>query len=78
LQKTKSISRHSKTIFSFSEHLIKREERFCKTAVAWVMRQYSKADNELVKTFLEKHEKWLTKEVITNATKYFKKGIKWN
>ena len=30
---SKSISRHSKTILSFSELLIKREERFCKTAV---------------------------------------------
>jgi 3-methyladenine DNA glycosylase AlkD len=70
---SKSISRHSKTIVSFSEHLIKREERFCKTAVGWVMRQYSKTDSELVKGSLEKHEGWLTKEVITNATKYFKR-----
>lgn len=69
---SKSIGRHSKTILSFSEHLIRREERFCKTAVGWVMRQYSKTDSELVNGFLEKHDEWLTKEVITNATKYFK------
>ena len=68
----KSISRHSKTILSFSELLIKREERFCKTAVGWVMRQYSKTDSEFVTGFLDKHKEWLTKEVITNATKYFK------
>ena len=69
---SRSISRHSKTILSFSELLIKREERFCKTAVGWVMRQYSKVDRELVTGFLDKHKEWLTKEVITNATKYFK------
>ena len=45
---------------------------FCKTDVGWVMRQYSKADSEFVTNFLEKHKKWLTKEVIINATKYFK------
>lgn len=67
---SKNISRHSKTILSFSEFLIKREERFCKTAVGWVMRQYSKTDSELVTSFLDKHEEWLTKEVIDNATKY--------
>ncbi len=69
---SKSISRHSKTILAFSELLIKRQERFCKTAVGWVMRQYSKTDSELVVGFLDKHKEWLTKEVITNATKYFK------
>ena len=70
----KSISRHGKTILSFSEILIKREERFCKTAVGWVMRQYSKTNTEFVADFLEMYKKWLTKEVITNATKYFKPG----
>ena len=68
----KSISRHGKTILSFSELLIKREERFCKTAVGWVMRQYSKTNTEFVADFLEMYKKWLTKEVITNATKYLK------
>lgn len=68
----KSSSRHGKTILSFSELLIKREERFCKTAVGWVMRQFSKADSEFVTGFLEKHKNWLTKEVINNATKYLK------
>ena len=70
---SKSIGRHIKTILSFSELLIKREERFCKTAVGWVMRQYSKNDSEFVAVFLDKHKEWLTKEVITNATKYFKR-----
>lgn len=45
---------------------------FCKTAVGWVMRQYSKVDRELVAGFLDKNKEWLTNEVIINATKYFK------
>jgi 3-methyladenine DNA glycosylase AlkD len=71
---SRSISKHTNTILSFSELLIKREERFCKTAVGWVLRQYSKTDNEFVTSFLDKHEKWLTKEVIANATKYLKQA----
>jgi len=70
----KSIGLHSKTILRFSELLIKREERFCKTAVGWAMRQYSKTDREFVSDFLDKHKEWLTKEVFTNATKYFRIG----
>ena len=66
----KTIAQHSGTILRFSEVLIKREERFCKTAVGWVLRQYSKIDDRLVTDFLEQYKNWSTKEVIKNATKY--------
>lgn len=70
----KTIGAHRETIYDFSLTLIKREERFCKTAVGWVLRQYSKIDETFVIDFLEKHKAWTTKEVIKNATKYLPKS----
>lgn len=58
------------TIEAFSSVLIQREERFAKTAVGWVLREYSRVDMQFVKSFLEEHAQWTTKEVIKNATKY--------
>ena len=70
---SKKIERHTETILQFSTELIKRQERFCKTAVGWVLREYSKADTKFVTDFLENHKEWTTKEVIKNATKYIGK-----
>lgn len=67
---SKNIGRYSKIIQQFSEELIQREERFCKTSVGWVLREYSKNDHKLVTDFLEQNKKWTTKEVTKNATKY--------
>jgi 3-methyladenine DNA glycosylase AlkD len=67
---SKNIEKHSEIIQQFSTELIKREERFCKTAVGWVLREYSKIDTKFVKDFLEQFSDWTTKEVIKNATKY--------
>jgi 3-methyladenine DNA glycosylase AlkD len=67
----KTIEQHKNTIMEFSTELIKREERFCKTAVGWVLREYSKIDSNFVREFLSEFENWTTKEVIRNATKYF-------
>ena len=69
----KTIEKHLEIIEEFSIELIKREERFCKTAVGWVLREYSKIDRDFVKGFISKYENWITKEVIRNATKYLKK-----
>ncbi len=66
----KSIDKYPDIILKFSQSLIKRDERFCKTAVGWVLRQYSKSDATFVIGFLEKNKEWATKEVIKNATKY--------
>lgn len=67
------IESHTEVIHQFSVELIKRPERFCKTAVGWVLREYSRSDIHFVMKFLEQYEAWTTKEVIKNATKYIKK-----
>lgn len=68
----KTISEHQSVIEEIAEKLIQREERFSKTAVGWVLRQYSKIDKEFVIKFLDKYEEFTTKEVVKNATKYLK------
>lgn len=69
----KSLDKHQNLIEEFSIELIKRDERFCKTAVGWVLREYSKIDPSFVTKFLFKYENWTTKEVIKNATKNINK-----
>ena len=67
---SKNMANHTETILRFSTELIKREERFCKTAVGWALREYSKVDSELVINFLEEFGHFASKEVVNNATKY--------
>lgn len=66
----KSIAEHMDTIEAFSITLIRREERFCKTSVGWVLREYSRRDKDFVRRFLEEHKDWVTPEVVKNAMKY--------
>ena len=68
----KTINQHKSMIKEFATELIKRDERFCKTSVGWVLREYSKIDSDFVTKFLSDFENWTTKEVIRNATKYIK------
>lgn len=68
-----SITDHRKTIERFADTLIRRDERFAKTAVGWVMREYSKHDEDFVLSFLSKHVKHTTTEVKRNALKYYRK-----
>jgi 3-methyladenine DNA glycosylase AlkD len=65
-----TLNKHKNLVEEFSIELIMRNERFCKTAVGWVLREYSKIDTKFVTNFLEKFSVWTTKEVIRNATKY--------
>lgn len=67
---SKTISDHATTIEAFSNTLIRWEERFCKTSVGWVLREYSKRDPAFVIRFLEAHREWTTPEVVKNARKY--------
>lgn len=69
----KSLDKHKNLVEEFSIELIKRDERFCKTAVGWVLREYSKIDSGFVTRFLDENKKWTTNEVIKNATKYINK-----
>jgi 3-methyladenine DNA glycosylase AlkD len=68
----RTIALYKDIIELFSVELIKRKERFCKTSVGWVMREYSKIDNDFVLKFLSDNEEWTTNEVINNANKYIK------
>jgi 3-methyladenine DNA glycosylase AlkD len=70
------IRRHRKIIERSSDFLIRREERFAKTAVGWVMREYSKVDEEFVLEFLSRHVKHTTWEVKRNALKYYRKKLR--
>jgi 3-methyladenine DNA glycosylase AlkD len=74
--RAKCIGDHSKSIERFSDILIRREERFAKTAVGWVMREYSKVDEDFVHDFLSKHVKHTTWELKRNALKYYRQKQK--
>jgi 3-methyladenine DNA glycosylase AlkD len=67
----KRISTYKDVIIAHASYLIRRDERFCKTAVGWILRVYSKIDRDMVIDFLEHHQQWLTREVVNNAKKYF-------
>lgn len=69
-------SQYSKEIRQFSDILIRRNERFAKSAVGWVLREYSKHDMEFVLDFLSKHVKHTTSEVKRNALKYYRNELR--
>lgn len=73
---TVNITEYKAVIRRFSEILIRREERFAKTAVGWVMREFSKHDTEFVLSFLSKHVKHTTAEVKRNALKYYRQELR--
>ena len=66
----------AKSIEHFSDILIRREERFAKTTVGWVMREYSKFDEDFVLDFLSRHVKYTTWDVKRNALKYYRQKLK--
>jgi 3-methyladenine DNA glycosylase AlkD len=51
--------------------LIQREERFAKTAVAWLLREFSKDDKAYTIDFIKKNITNFTAETIRNTLKYF-------
>lgn len=53
--------------------LIRREERFAKTAVGWILRDISKYDVAFVRRVIEGNIKYFSFESLNNATKYFEK-----
>ncbi len=56
--------------------LIRRPERFGKTAVGWVLRDVSKHDRDFVESFIEAQARHFSLESVRNATKYFEEGPK--
>ena len=51
--------------------LIKRPERFAKTAVGWMLREFSRTTLPLVQRFLRDHLPHVSREVVNNALKYY-------
>ena len=74
--RAKSITRHSRTIQRLADTLIRRDERFAKTAVGWVLREYSRHDPDMVLSFISKHAHYTTAEVKRNALKYYRQAGK--
>lgn len=58
-------------IFETSSVLIKREERFAKTCVGWIMREVAKADEEFARQFIDENLRFFSLEAVRNATKHF-------
>lgn len=74
--KAKNLAVHFKTVERFSDILIRREERFAKSAVGWVMRECSKLDEGFVLNFLSRHVKFTTWEVKRTALRYYRQKLK--
>ena len=53
--------------------LIRREERFAKTAVGWILRDVSKYDEAFVRQVIEENIQYFSSESLKNASKYFAK-----
>jgi 3-methyladenine DNA glycosylase AlkD len=70
------LTEHSNIISEFSSNLIKRQERFSKTAVGWILREYYKLDEEFVRNFISKNISCFTRETVNNALKYSSKNIR--
>ncbi len=64
---------HMKAIDEINRTLIKRDERFGKTSVGWLLREISRNDKTYVKNFVSDEIKHFTKETINNSMKYFEK-----
>jgi len=56
--------------------LIRREERFAKTTVGWILREISKADEPFVQRIIAEHVRHFSSESLNNAAKYFPKEIR--
>ena len=53
------------------QQIIKREERFAKTAVGWILRDISKYDQPMVEKLIEGNAVHFYTESLKNATRYF-------
>ncbi|MEW5976797.1 MAG: DNA alkylation repair protein [Acidobacteriota bacterium] len=75
-------SRYYPLIYRSCHFLIRREERFAKTGVGWILRELSKHDQNGVQEFVQSHLESFSRESIKNALKYFndsdqKSYLKW-
>lgn len=64
------------SVFSACQSLLRREERFSKTAVGWVLREISKSSPESVLGFMEEELEGFSLESLKNALKYHPEDIR--
>ena len=62
-------------IFENCSVLIKREERFAKTAVGWILHDIYKIDEKVVFNFIDNNLTYFDKESLKNALKYAEKEV---
>ena len=62
-----------KIIDEINKSLIKRDDRFAKTSVGWLLREISRNDKIYVEKFINDHIRYFTKETMNNSMKYFEK-----
>jgi 3-methyladenine DNA glycosylase AlkD len=62
--------RYYPLIYEACAVLIRREERFAKTGVGWILRDVSKHDKDGVRQFVEQHLESFSIESVKNALKY--------
>ena len=55
--------------------LVRRDERFAKTAVGWILRELSRHDSGTVAAFVDEQLPYFSRESIRNALKYFPEAI---
>lgn len=64
-------TRYHPLIFESCQTLIRRRERFAKTAVGWILRELSKDNKADVAAFIQQHIRHFSAEALKNALKYF-------
>ncbi len=69
-------NKYTSLILKSNTVLIKREERFAKTAVGWILRELSKVNKQIVVEFIAKYRPYFSRESHENAIKYFDKDEK--
>lgn len=74
--RVRGITAYRKEIAQMADILIRRNERFAKTAVGWVLREYSREDPQFVVDFISRHASHTTAEVKRNALKYYREELK--
>jgi 3-methyladenine DNA glycosylase AlkD len=69
-------NKYTSLLLESNKILIKREERFAKTAVGWILRELSKVDEQIVVNFINANKEYFSKESLENSIKYFDKDKK--
>lgn len=69
-------NKYTSLLLESNAKLIKREERFAKTAVGWILRELSKVNKQIVVEFIAENRPYFSRESHENAIKYFDKNKK--